>query len=78
MSGDFVWISGLVKHGDKVVDGFSGATPLAEAAAGNLGNMPSTLDMFLGIIPGSVGETSFLAIMIGAIILLWTGIGSWI
>lgn len=77
MSGDFVWISGLVKHGDKVVDGFSGATPLAEAAAGNLGNMPSTLDMFLGIIPGSVGETSFLAIMIGAIILLWTGIGSW-
>ena len=77
MSGDFVWISGMVKNGDKVVDGFSGATPLAEAAAGNLGNMPSTLDMFLGIIPGSVGETSFLAIMLGAVILLWTGIGSW-
>ena len=77
MSGDFVWISGMVKNGDKVVDGFSGATPLAEAAAGNLGNMPSTLDMFLGIIPGSVGETSFLAILLGAVILLWTGIGSW-
>ncbi len=77
MSGDFVWISGMVKHGDKVVDGFSGATPLAEAAAGNLGNLPSTMDMFLGVIPGSVGETSFLAIMIGAVILLWTGIGSW-
>jgi len=77
MSGDFVWISGMVKNGDKVVDGFSGATPLAEAAAGNLGNLPSTLDMFLGIIPGSVGETSFLAILLGAVILLWTGIGSW-
>lgn len=77
MSGDFVWVSGMVKHGDKVVDGFSGATPLAEAAAGNLGNLPSTMDMFLGVIPGSVGETSFLAIMIGAVILLWTGIGSW-
>lgn len=77
MSGDSVWISGMMKNADKVVDGFSGATPLAEAAAGNISNLPSTFDMFLGIIPGSVGETSVLAILIGAIILIWTGIGSW-
>lgn len=77
MSGDSVWISGMIKNADKVVDGFSGATPLAEAAAGNISNLPSTFDMFLGIIPGSVGETSVLAILIGAIILIWTGIGSW-
>ncbi len=77
MSGDSVWISGMVKNADSVVDGFSGATPLAEVAAGNTSNLPSTLDMFLGIIPGSVGETSVLAILIGALILIWTGIGSW-
>ncbi len=77
MSGDSVWISGMMKNADKVVDGFSGATPLAEAAAGNISNLPSTFEMFLGIIPGSVGETSVLAILIGAIILTWTGIGSW-
>lgn len=77
MSGESVWISGMMKNADNVVDGFSGATPLAEAAAGNISNMPSVFDMFLGVIPGSVGETSVLAILIGAIILLWTGIGSW-
>ncbi len=77
MSGDSVWISGMMKNADSVVDGFSGATPLAEAAAGNISNLPSVFDMFLGIIPGSIGETSVLAILIGAIILIWTGIGSW-
>ena len=77
MSGDSVWISGMMKNADSVVDGFSGATPLAEAAAGNVSNLPSVFDMFLGIIPGSIGETSVLAILIGAIILIWTGIGSW-
>ncbi len=77
MSGDSVWISGMMKNADNVVDGFSGATPLAEAAAGNVSNMPSVFEMFLGVIPGSVGETSVLAILIGAIILLWTGVASW-
>jgi len=77
MSGDFVWIQGLMKNGDQVVDGFSGATPLAEAAAGNLANIPSSMNMFLGIIPGSVAETSTLAILLGAVILIWTGVGSW-
>jgi len=76
MSGDKVWIAGL-KEGQGIVDGFSGATPLANAAAGAMDKLPSTYDMFMGFIPGSIGETSFLAIMIGAIILLYTGVGSW-
>jgi len=84
MSGDSVWIS----LGDKaLVDGFSGATPLSQAAAAaakpvteaisNHGISYSLMDMFLGFIPGSIGETSKLAILIGAFILLWTRIGSW-
>lgn len=76
MSGDTVWISKLTEGGG-IVDGFSGATPLAEAAAGNISNIPGTWDMFLGIIPGSIGETSTLAILIGALILVYTGVGSW-
>jgi len=76
MSGDTVWISKLTK-GEEIVQAFSGATPLAEAAAGNTDNIPSIWDMFLGTIPGSVGETSTLAILIGAVILIYTGVGSW-
>jgi len=76
MSGDKVWIEGLV-DATTVVDGFSGATPLAQAAAHNIGNMPSVMEMFIGTIPGSIGETSTLAILIGAVILIATGIGSW-
>ncbi len=83
MSGDFVWIDGLTK-GEGVIDGFSGATPLAQAAAATspeqlevFHQQTSVLDMLIGIIPGSVGETSFIAIMIGAVILLYTGVASW-
>jgi Na+-transporting NADH:ubiquinone oxidoreductase subunit B len=76
MSGDKVWIDGMLK-GEGVVDGFSGATPLADAAAGNIDKVPSAWDMFMGYIPGSIGETSTLAIVIGALILIYTGIGSW-
>jgi len=76
MSGDKVWIAGLTK-GQGVIDGFSGATPLAKAAAYQIDTMPSVYDMFMGFIPGSVGETSTLAILIGAAILVITGIGSW-
>lgn len=76
MSGDSVWVSGLVK-GEGVIDTFSGATPLAQAAAYQVDNMPSVMEMMLGTIPGSIGETSFIAIMIGAIVLTITGIGSW-
>jgi len=73
MSGDKVWIA------DKA-DGFSGATPLAEAAAGiDAGSVHFThsfMDMFCGFIPGSIGETSTIAILIGAVILAFTGVGS--
>lgn len=76
ISGDKIWIEGLSK-GEGIVDGFSGATPLAHAAAGEFDKMPSFMDMFIGFIPGSIGETSTLAILIGAVMLLWTGIASW-
>jgi Na+-transporting NADH:ubiquinone oxidoreductase subunit B len=83
MSGDFVWTAGL-EGGKGVVDGYSGATILGQAAAQNThftnglpGHSYSSWDMFLGTIPGSVGETSTLAIIIGALILVYTGVGSW-
>jgi Na+-transporting NADH:ubiquinone oxidoreductase subunit B len=76
MTGDKVWIEGLTK-GQNIVDGFSGATPLAMCAAGDIAHIPSFMQMFIGTIPGSIGETSTLAILIGALILIVTGIGSW-
>lgn len=76
MTGDEVWIAGL-KGGQEVIDGFSGATPMALSAAWETDRLPSFLEMFIGTIPGSVGETSTIAILIGALILIATGIGSW-
>jgi Na+-transporting NADH:ubiquinone oxidoreductase subunit B len=76
LSGNEVWVHGVMK-GEGIIDSFSGATPLAEAAMGNIENLPSVADMFFGFIPGSIGETSTLAVLIGAVILLITGIGSW-
>ena len=75
MSGDAVWIYELPEK--MPVDGFSGATPLAQAAQGAASKMASFYDMFIGVIPGSIGETSVLAVLIGAFILIFTGIGSW-
>ncbi len=75
MSGEKVWIEGIMAGGS-VVDGFSGATPLALASAHEMASMPSVMEMFIGTIPGSVGETSTVAILIGALILLVTGIGN--
>ncbi len=75
MSGNAVWTHGVMK-GEGIVDSFSGATPLAEAAAGHLDKLPSVSEMFFGNVIGSIGETSTLAILIGAAILLITGIGS--
>lgn len=75
MTGDKVWIEGLTKGG--ALDGFSGATPLALAKLDEFEKMPSAMEMFTGTIPGSVGETSVIAILIGAFILLITGVGSW-
>jgi Na+-transporting NADH:ubiquinone oxidoreductase subunit B len=76
MTGDKVWIEGLTK-GQNIIDGFSGATPLSLLAQGESTKLPSVMEMFIGTIPGSVGETSTLAILIGAVILIVTGIGSW-
>lgn len=74
MSGDEVWVR-IGNDADKLVDGFSGATPLGNAMSGNINY--SVADAFWGFIPGSIGETSAFAILIGAAILIITGIGSW-
>ena len=54
----------------------SQATPLAEAAQGGLASYDMA-SMFWGLIPGSIGETSTFCILLGAILLIATGIGSW-
>lgn len=77
MSGDQVWINTSLEKGQTLVDGYSGATPLGNAAAGLAEKIPGTMDAFIGAIPGSVGETSTIACLIGAAVLLYTGIGSW-
>ena len=75
MSGEKVWYSNWEWLGANV-DGVSGATALEQLASN--GSMQwSTLDAFLGFIPGSFGETSTAAILIGAAILLFTGVASW-
>jgi Na+-transporting NADH:ubiquinone oxidoreductase subunit B len=77
MSGDMVWVSGL-KSGHGVIDAFSGETVMGYAAQNKIAEMPFSIsDMFFGTMPGSIGETSTLAILIGAAILIFTGIGSW-
>ena len=74
MSGSNCWIS--LRSADKVVDGFTGATPLAlDGASAQYGT--GFWDLFIGTVPGSVGETSVIAILLGAIILIWTGVASW-
>lgn len=92
MSGDQVWVRtadtfGL--GGGTVIDGYSGATPLGQIAtseAGSFGEFTfhsitgqslSISDMFFGFIPGSIGEVSTFAILLGAIMLILTNVGSW-
>lgn len=78
MSGDQVWIANdtIFGLGHVAVDSTTGATPLGQLSAGT--DITASLqDMILGFIPGSIGETSVVAIAIGAVILLWTGIASW-
>ena len=78
MSGDTVWVSGLGAEGAQIVDGFTGATPLASASIEGLqASGYSVCDMIIGTIPGSVGETSVIAILLGAALILWTGVASW-
>ena len=78
MSGDTVWVAtekfcGL---GNDLPDAFSCATPLGQMAQ-NIAPSASVMDSVIGLIPGSIGETSVIAIAIGALILLWAGIASW-
>src|SRR5574344_2262274 len=78
MSGDSVWVAKdtILGLGHQLPDAFTCATPLGQISQ-NI-NVPYSLsDMFTGFIPGSIGETSVIAIAIGAIILLWTKIASW-
>jgi Na+-transporting NADH:ubiquinone oxidoreductase subunit B len=77
MSGDEVWINTESEKGQRLVDGFSGATPLGDAAAGAADKIPGVWGSFIGTIPGSIGETSTLACLLGAALLIYTGIGSW-
>ncbi|MHB9142285.1 MAG: NADH:ubiquinone reductase (Na(+)-transporting) subunit B [Paludibacter sp.] len=89
MSGDSVWVRTGTSFGlgsGKLVDAFTGATPLGQLAnstaqtahiTGTMGNPLGFMDGFVGLIPGSVGETSVIAILIGAVLLLITGVASW-
>ena len=88
MSGDTVFVkAGSIfgMGGGQAIDAFSGATPLGQIATASesfqitdtIGNPLSYWDLFIGLIPGSIGETSKLCILLGAIILLATGIASW-
>tara|TARA_B100001540_G_C15784997_1_gene632828 strand:+ start:401 stop:1555 length:1155 start_codon:yes stop_codon:yes gene_type:complete len=71
MSGDKVWVAEAMNN-----DAISGETILGSLAAKTEFTY-SISDMFLGFIPGSIGETSLVAILIGALVLLFSGIGSW-
>ncbi|MDO4642419.1 MAG: NADH:ubiquinone reductase (Na(+)-transporting) subunit B [Cardiobacteriaceae bacterium] len=71
ISGDRVWVA---------VDGYSGATALSQAAAGGMDAVRghwSWWDAFIGNLPGSIGEVSTLAILIGGAIIIWAGVASW-
>ena len=78
MSGDAVWVAKdqFLGLGHQVADTYTRATPLGELAAGHPISTDMT-SMFTGLMPGSIGETSVIAIAIGAVILLWAGIASW-
>jgi Na+-transporting NADH:ubiquinone oxidoreductase subunit B len=77
MSGDKVWVNeNYMDCINGTIDGYSCATPLGQLGAGEKVTFDA-MDTVIGTIPGSIGETSFIAIMIGAVILIWAGIASW-
>ena len=78
MTGDQVWVAqdSIFGLGNTLPDSFTAATPLGQVVQG-INPSASVCDMICGFIPGSIGETSVIAIAIGAVILLWTGIASW-
>lgn len=77
MSGDKVWVANesIFGLGNNLPDTFTCATPLGEMATGAV-PAASVMDSIIGLIPGSIGETSVIAIAIGGIILIWAGIAS--
>lgn len=88
MSGDKVFVasSKILGLGHDLPDTFTGATPLGQIASfagdhlqltGLNGSVLTTWDAFLGLYPGSFGETSTLCVLLGAILLLATGMASW-
>ena len=75
LSGDAVWVAAQTS-----ADGYSGATVLARATESGLAGVTPGVEpwqAFIGLVPGSMGETSVLAWLVGAAILVATGIGSW-
>ncbi len=78
MTGDQIWVAqdSIFGLGNTLPDTFTAATPLGQVAQGITPDA-SMMDMVVGLIPGSIGETSVIAIAIGAVLLLWTGIASW-
>lgn len=77
MTGDTIWVAQdtILGLGNALPDGFTAATPLGEISQGV--TPAFSWDMVTGLMPGCIGETSVIAIAIGAVILLWTGIASW-
>ena len=77
MTGDHVWVANesICGFGHTLPDTFTCATPLSMLMQGDM--VSFNWNMIIGLIPGSVGETSVIAIAIGACLLLWTGIASW-
>lgn len=91
MSGNKVWVNtndGPLTSSEAAIDGHTGETFLAQAANTKEGAVQfvdqagqpveaSFMDALIGTVPGSIGETSVIACLIGAFVLIWTGIGSW-
>ncbi len=79
MSGDSVWVAhdSIFGLGYTLPDGVTAATPLGELAQTGTTDGFNLYNAVVGLIPGSIGETSVVAIAIGAVILLWAGIASW-
>ena len=77
MSGETVWVAGLGKaEAGMIADGFSGATALEQLSTTGAMNY-SICDALIGLMPGCVGETSVIAIALGALVLLVSGVASW-
>ena len=78
MSGDNCWVAKdeILGLGYQIADATTAATPLG-AIVQNPDMQIDTMAAVTGLIPGSMGETSFIAIALGAVMLLWTGVASW-